>query len=114
MDSIYLEPPTINEILNQITSLKNKAVGLGAPRTKRGPWASSNITHLQFCELQDRRGKCHKFFLDFDLLSKKQKKGLQGKMSQLSQEFDVIFEKKKKKKKEKVFGLPHLHFSVPF
>ena len=26
-DSIYLEPPTNNEILNQITSLKNKAVG---------------------------------------------------------------------------------------
>ena len=27
MDSIYLETPTTNEILNQITSLKNKAVG---------------------------------------------------------------------------------------
>ena len=26
-DSIYLEPPTNNEILNQITFLKNKAVG---------------------------------------------------------------------------------------
>ena len=26
-NSIYLEPPTNNEILNQITSLKNKAVG---------------------------------------------------------------------------------------
>ena len=26
-DSIYPEPPTNNEILNQITSLKNKAVG---------------------------------------------------------------------------------------
>ena len=26
-DSIYLEPPTNNEILDQITSLKNKAVG---------------------------------------------------------------------------------------
>ena len=26
-DSIYLEPPTNNEILNQINSLKNKAVG---------------------------------------------------------------------------------------
>ena len=26
-DSIYLEPPTNNEILHQITSLKNKAVG---------------------------------------------------------------------------------------
>ena len=28
-DSIYLEPPTNNEILDQVTSLKNKAVGHG-------------------------------------------------------------------------------------
>ena len=27
LDSIYLEPPSTNEVLNQITSLKNKAVG---------------------------------------------------------------------------------------
>ena len=29
LDSIYLDPPTTNKVLNQITSLKNKAMGHG-------------------------------------------------------------------------------------
>ena len=33
----------------------------GAPRAEREPGASSNITHFQFCELQNRRRKCRIF-----------------------------------------------------
>ena len=33
----------------------------GAPRAKRGPVVSSNIRHLWFCVVQNRRGKWHNF-----------------------------------------------------
>ena len=33
----------------------------GAPRAKRGPGVSSNITHLRFCEQQNGRERCHSF-----------------------------------------------------
>ena len=38
------------------------------------PGVSSNIEHLRFCELQNRRGKCHKFSQDFHVISEKKKR----------------------------------------
>ena len=46
------------------------------------------------------------------LLCDLKKKGLQGKMPQFSQDFDVI--SKKNYNKKKVFGFPHTDFSVSF
>ena len=36
-------------------------IDAGAPRAERGPGASSNMTDLRFCELQNRRRKCCSF-----------------------------------------------------
>ena len=46
----------------------------GPPRAERGLGASTNITDFRFCELQNRRRKCHSFVPIIIVISKK--KGL--------------------------------------
>ena len=59
------------------------------PRAKREPGVSSNIRHLRFCVLQNRRGKCHNFLLGFDVISKKKRSSIFHKLiRQCQTDFD--------------------------
>ena len=43
----------------------------GAPRAERGPGASSNVTELWFCKVQNKRRKCCCLVRKNDVISKK-------------------------------------------
>ena len=63
-------------VITLLDSMLN--IKAGAPRAKRGPGVSSNVRHLRFYVLQNRKGNCHCCLRILMSFPKKKKNGLRS------------------------------------